>query len=124
MGKVINLDEYKSFRRRYRFIKPEAIKTAIEKNRIGDFFGKTDEEVQKFYEDLSDKLNDMVERPCGETAFEVGCFLSEYKINPKDFDTIFDMIKVSSKEIIDTGKSDNSNIQEVSDELEERNKRL
>lgn len=100
MGKIIDLREYKSFRRSYRLIQVDTVKSTIEKYRIGDFFGKSEEEVQRFYEDLADKLNDMVETPNGTTAFEVGNLLAEYSISPRDFDMIFDMIKTTSKEVV------------------------
>ena len=89
-NKIISLDEYLNFRRNYRLIKVDTVKSTIEKYKIGEFSGKSEEEVQKFYEDLTDRLNDMIEHPCGETSFEVSKIITENNINTKDFDIMKD----------------------------------
>ena len=120
-NKIISLDEYLNFRRNYRLIKVDTVKSTIEKYKIGEFSGKSEEEVQKFYEDLTDRLNDMIEHPCGATAFEVSKIITENNINTKDFDIIFDMIKTTDKANLES-KEEKLDVSEIEKFFEEEEK--
>ena len=74
MENVINLEEYRYYKNLTRPIKVEDVKKEIETARIGNFFGKTDNEIEKYYKDLTNALNDMIENPCGTTSYALRKF--------------------------------------------------
>lgn len=89
-----NIVDSLKFRRAFRRAKVEDLKFIIEKHHLGDFWGKTDAEVQECYQEITDKLNDMLENPCGQTSYELGEVLAENKIARTDFNLIIDMVTV------------------------------